>query len=37
MLLQWIVKNDKTSHGGTVIEGDPTFDTHSEPVALCWT
>jgi len=34
MSLPWIVKGDKTSHGGTVIEGDPTFDTHGKPVAL---
>jgi uncharacterized Zn-binding protein involved in type VI secretion len=34
MSLPWIVKGDKTSHGGTVIEGDPAFDTHGKPVAL---
>lgn len=34
MSLPWIVKGDKTSHGGTVIEGDPTLDTHGAPVAL---
>lgn len=34
MSLPWIVKGDKTSHGGTVIEGDPTFETHGKPVAL---
>jgi hypothetical protein len=34
MSLPSIVKGDKTSHGGTVIEGDPTFDTHGKPVAL---
>jgi uncharacterized Zn-binding protein involved in type VI secretion len=34
MSLPRIVKGDKTSHGGTVIEGDPTFETHGKPVAL---
>ena len=34
MSLPWIVKGDKTSHGGTVIEGDPTFDSDGKPVAL---
>lgn len=33
MSLPWIVQGDKTSHGGTVIEGDPTFTTHGKPVA----
>jgi uncharacterized Zn-binding protein involved in type VI secretion len=34
MTSPWIVKGDKTSHGGTVIEGEPTFDTHGKLVAL---
>lgn len=34
MSLPWIVLGDRTSHGGTVIEGEPTFDTHGKPVAL---
>lgn len=33
MSLPWIVQGDATSHGGTVIEGDPTFTTHGKPVA----
>jgi uncharacterized Zn-binding protein involved in type VI secretion len=33
MALPWIVIGDRTSHGGTVIEGDPTFTTHGKPVA----
>jgi uncharacterized Zn-binding protein involved in type VI secretion len=34
MSLPWIVKGDKTSHGGTVIEGAPTFYTEGKQVAL---
>lgn len=34
MSLPWIVKGDKTSHGGTVIEGEPAFSTHGKPVAV---
>lgn len=33
MSLPWIVQGDITSHGGTVIEGDPTFATNGKPVA----
>lgn len=33
MTLPWIVLGDRTSHGGTVIEGDPTFTTHGIPVS----
>ncbi|TFW32184.1 PAAR domain-containing protein [Massilia horti] len=34
MSLPWIVMGDKTSHGGTVIEGAPTFATEGKQVAL---
>jgi uncharacterized Zn-binding protein involved in type VI secretion len=33
MALPWIVQGDKTTHGGMVLEGDPTFTTHGKPVA----
>jgi uncharacterized Zn-binding protein involved in type VI secretion len=33
MSLPWIVKGDKTSHGGTVLDGDPWTDIQGKSVA----
>jgi len=34
MTRPWIVQGDRTSHGGTVIEGDPTVTSDGKPVAM---
>jgi uncharacterized Zn-binding protein involved in type VI secretion len=34
MALAWIVKGDKTTHGGEVLEGERTYTVDEKPVAL---